>query len=378
MHGSLAQALYSCGRQDEAREVIEEGVRLAREQKAMLMLFRHLIVKGYFEMDAGESQEAAESLAEAFAISSEKGYLNFSWWRRDVMTRVCLKALEEGIEAEWIGGMVRRRGLVPEEPPLHLDAWPWPLKVYTLGRFEIARDGTPVQFSGKVPQKPLLMLKAVVALGGKGVSEVQLSDILWPDADGDLAHRSFETTLYRLRHLLGDDGVLQHEGGLLGIDRRHCWVDAWAFEHLCGRAESLWRSGNGAGPQEAMALGEKALGLYHGHFLPSEGHEAWTVVARERLRNKFLRLTLLIGRHWEQTGQYEEALRYFEKGIEVDGLAEELYQHVMACHIRLGWKADALRAYERCRAALSSTLGITPSDRTEEIIEAIRPVNASR
>ena len=34
------------------------------------------------------------------------------------------------------------------------DNWSWPLKVYTLSRFSLVRDGRKVEFTGKVQQKP--------------------------------------------------------------------------------------------------------------------------------------------------------------------------------------------------------------------------------
>ena len=92
-------------------------------------------------------------------------------------------------------------------PSQHLENWPWPLKINTLGQFAMERDGEAVRFSGKVQQKPLLLLKALIAFGGREVKEEQLCDALWPDAEGDLAHRSFETTLYRLRLLLGKEAI---------------------------------------------------------------------------------------------------------------------------------------------------------------------------
>ena len=36
-----------------------------------------------------------------------------------------------------------------------LDQHAWPLKIYTLGRFGLVRDGVPLHFTGKVPRKPL-------------------------------------------------------------------------------------------------------------------------------------------------------------------------------------------------------------------------------
>ena len=68
---------------------------------------------------------------------------------------------------------------------LYLEEWPYPIKIYTLGRFEIIRDDEPLHFSGKEQKKPLELLKALIAFGGRDVPEERLTDALWPDADGD-------------------------------------------------------------------------------------------------------------------------------------------------------------------------------------------------
>ncbi len=60
----------------------------------------------------------------------------------------------------------------------------WPLKIYTLGRFELVRDNKPIGLSRKAPKKPFTMLKTLITFGGKDVSESQISDILWPEAEG--------------------------------------------------------------------------------------------------------------------------------------------------------------------------------------------------
>ena len=57
----------------------------------------------------------------------------------------------------------------------------------------------------------------------------------------------------------------------------------------------------------------------------------------------------------------------------MDELAEEFYQRMMICHQRNGQVAEAVAAYNRCRQALSSMLGITPSPETEAILKRIRP-----
>ena len=116
-----------------------------------------------------------------------------------------------------------------------------------------------------------------------------------------------------------------------------------------------------------MQLAEKAIGLYKGHFLPGDEEETWTVSYRERLRNKFLRLIIKSGDYWQKTQQWEKAIEYYQKALEVDDLAEEFYQHLMICHQHLGQNAEAIRAYRRCKDTLLAVLGIEPSPLTQKI-----------
>jgi len=149
-------------------------------------------------------------------------------------------------------------------------------KIYTLGKFDIARDGKVVKFSRKVQQKLLLLLKALIAFRGRDVKEEHLCDALWSDAEGDLTHRSFETKLYRLRQWIGKDNVVQLKEGRFTLDLRSCWVDAFALEKALDEAEGLWerirrcravprQSENTA--SQAIQLIRKAITLYRGHFL---------------------------------------------------------------------------------------------------------------
>lgn len=76
------------------------------------------------------------------------------------------------------------------------------VRVHTLGRFAVEVDGAPLRFGVKGPRKPLALLKALIARGGRGVRAEPLVEALWPDADGDHAQRSFRVALHRLLALL--------------------------------------------------------------------------------------------------------------------------------------------------------------------------------
>jgi DNA-binding SARP family transcriptional activator len=218
-----------------------------------------------------------------------------------------------------------------------------------------------------VQQKPLALLKALIALGGRGVPEERLAELLWPEADGDLAHHSFEVALSRLRKLLGNEEALVLKEGHLSLSNRQCWVDVWVFERSLGQAEKARKEGTGT---EAIRLFEKALSLYRGPFLQSEEMNC-AASPREKLRSGFLRAVAHLGQCYEDGERWEEAVSCYGKGIEAYDLAEELYRRLMVCHIRQGREAEALSVYRRCRKTLSSVLGVDPSTETRAIAASL-------
>jgi two-component SAPR family response regulator len=78
------------------------------------------------------------------------------------------------------------------------------------------------------------------------------------------------------------------------------------------------------------------------------------------------------GRHLENGGQWGKALVCYQKGLEVDDLAEELYRRLMVCHRQLGQVAEALAVYHRCRRKLSAVLRVNPSPETEAVFRSLR------
>jgi LuxR family maltose regulon positive regulatory protein len=332
--------------------------------------YQYLLTEAQFAMDRGDEEHCMEALREALAYAKSIGLKTMmGLWQPLVMARLFAKALEKGIEVEYVRELIRMFRLPSENIPPEVESWPWRLKIHTLGDFAIEIDATPLKFSGKVQKKPLLLLKALVALGGRSVKEEDVADLLWPDADGDAAHISLTTTLSRLRRLIGHEEAIQLKEGRLELDGRYCRVDTFAFEHLISQADASWQKGDSA---NALVLAEKATGIYKGHFLAGETEEPWMASIRERLRNKFLRNLSKLGHHYEEAGHWEKALGLYYRGLEVDDLEEEVYQRIMLCCFRLGRKAEGIRAYELCRNTLSTALGVEPSSETEALHKQLR------
>ena len=116
---------------------------------------------------------------------------------------------------------------------------------------------------------------------------------------------------------------------------------------------------------------EKAIALYHGAFLAREMEEPWTMSTSERLRTKFLQMVGKLGDYRQQAGQWDKALECYQKGLEVDDLAEEFCQGLMTCYQRLDRKAEALTFYHRYQKRLSTVLGLEPSAKTLAIYKTL-------
>ena len=83
------------------------------------------------------------------------------------------------------------------------------------------------------------------------------------------------------------------------------------------------------------------------------------------MRAKFLYYTKAIGKYWQQSGRYDLAAECYQTGIEIDDLAEELYQQLMVCHHQLGQEAEVVKIYYRCRAMLHNAFGLEPSEKNQ-------------
>ena len=278
-HLQNAYVLHALGRHREAADYLAQTFDFAREIKSKYLEYSALVARALFAFDRGEEASGLKSLRSAMTLGREGGYFGVWGPLPYDLARLCMKALEYGIEVEFVQEIIRRHKMMPDHPPLYLENWPWPVKICVLGKFELFKDGQPVQFNRKAQKKPLLMLKAMIALGGKDIDEERLMDILWPEADGDQAYSALTTTLSRLRQLLGEK-VLEVQAGRVTLNPRYCWVDVWAFEGLADKAEDLWRgSHSGDGQAEALQLMGKAVELYQGPFLSDEGSDAFLGLA---------------------------------------------------------------------------------------------------
>jgi ATP/maltotriose-dependent transcriptional regulator MalT len=212
------QVRHELRQRDEAREHLAWLLEFAAATESDLIKCPAWLALAQLQLDDGAEQEALGALRQALAVGRAQGYVTVYGWRPHVMARLCAKALEAGIEVEYVRQLVRARQLVPDTARAEATEWPWPVRIVTLGRFEMQRDGVALRFSKKAPRRPLDLLMALVALGGVEVPEDRLTEALWPDAEGDAAQRALSINIFRLRRLLGTERAIRRQSGCVGLD----------------------------------------------------------------------------------------------------------------------------------------------------------------
>lgn len=345
-----AHALVAADARDEALAAYDEAIALASAADARNFRFHRELARALFALRNGDESEVREVLAALFPACREAGFHGFSRQPPAEVAKLVAFALRERIEPDYARALARVRQL-PAPSPDAAD-WPWPLSIRTLGAFELRRHGEPVVSKGKAQKKPLELLKATIAHGARRVDAAKLTSELWPDAEGDDAKASFDSTLYRLRKLCGVEGAIVLAEGKLSLDPASVWIDAVALDALL---------------DEAPAPVDRALVLARGDFLADEGSLPWAARERDRLKARLMRAVVAAAGDHEARGDFGAARALYEAALERDNLAEAVYRRLMVCQRELGDAAGALVTYRRCRELLSIVLGRAPGAETEAV-----------
>jgi ATP/maltotriose-dependent transcriptional regulator MalT/DNA-binding SARP family transcriptional activator len=345
-----AMSLLACDDIDGALARYEEAGALAFGVDRRNFDIQRGLIRAELARRHGDLESAAAELAHWLPLAREHAYYGFLRQVPAVVSPLLALALARGIEPAFVRELIRQRKLAPPTP--EAADWPWPLALRTLGPFVLLRDGEPVVSKGKAQKKPLELLKALIAHGGRNVDAAMLTALLWPDAEGDDAKTSFDSNLYRLRKLLSVDGALLLAEGKLSLNPATTWLDVWAFEHALD-----------ADPPRV----EGALALYAGPFLAVDASVPWALPLRDRLQARLSRAVLAACQQHEARRDFAAPRALYQRALELDNLAEAIYRRLMICQREEGDAAGALTTYRRCRELLSIVLGRKPAAETEAI-----------
>ena len=231
-----------------------------------------------------------------------------------------------------------------------------------LGPIEVAAPDGPVEVSGPKERAALAVL---VAWAGEVMSTERLAEALWGDEPPRSSGKIVQNLVLHLRKTLGPSVIDTRPGGYV-LNAAPDSIDVRRFERLVAEGRSRAAAGD---PTAAAAL-SAAVGLWRASPLPEL--EDWPPGRSEGARLEELHRCVVedLAEVELGIGHHRECVARLEAMVDEEPLRERRWVLLMLGLYRCGRQADALRAYQRARAALGD-LGLEPGPELQAMDRAV-------
>lgn len=236
------------------------------------------------------------------------------------------------------------------------------LRLITLGRLQLLRDGPPDEFIHLQPKRLALLAFLALAAGDGCQQRDTLLALFWPRSDRDHSRRCLRQALFHLRNELGDGVILNCGRNGVTLAPGRLWCDAAAVDvALRGQRR------------------RDALDLYTGDFLPGlfvdqDGAELdeWVERTRRRLRAAVAACAWELAEEEARHQRIGWALELAHRARSLSPDDERGLRRHMALLARAGDSAAALRAYADFSRRLRREYDAEPSSESLALVSALK------
>ena len=241
------------------------------------------------------------------------------------------------------------------------------VRIYLAGRVAIEASSRVIGQAAFPGRQGRLAFAYLVVRRGP-VPRGELADLLWRAAPPTSADAALSAITSKLRSLLEDAGLPRQtlSSALGSYELRlpsSAWVDIEAAASAVHEGEAALNAGDYRG---AFGGSTVAYHIARRPFLPGD-EGAWVERQRAYLQAIHARATETMAAVSMHHGDLQLATALAEELLERDPFREGGYQLLMRAHAAAGSRAEALRAYERCRRLLAEELGADPSPETQAL-----------
>ena len=254
------------------------------------------------------------------------------------------------------------------------------LSISLFGPLLVLRNGQLV--NGFAYQKARALLIYLLLEAARPHSRDELIGLLWPELPDTAARTNLRQALADLRKVLGDEEatppyLLVTRDSLQFNPSSAYLLDVTEFTTLLDSCE---RHPHRRAERCPICLErmQRAVAYYHGDLLAgfmvgeAAPFEEWLLLKREAFHQRALTALTRLATACERRQQFEPAIQYARRQLELDPWREEAHQQLMRLYASRGQRSAALAQYGVCRTILAQELGVQPAAETTALYTQIQ------
>ena len=244
------------------------------------------------------------------------------------------------------------------------------LKLWILGAPRIEIGNEPL----RVDTRKATALLVYLAERGEPQRRESLAAMFWPESDASHSKAALRRTLSALRKAVGGEWVSADRDN---VSLTAPWLDTKEFRALLASTQE-----HGHAPGEVctgcLEPLTDAVQLYRDNFLSgftlpdSPNFDEWQYFTTQSLLRQQSDALKRLVQVMERAENYELAIEYAHRRLDLDSLNESAHRDLMTLHARLGQRGMAMQQYRDCVRVLQEELGAPPLEETADLYERIK------
>lgn len=253
------------------------------------------------------------------------------------------------------------------------------IRIYLLQRPHIEIDGK--EAFTKLNNKAFAMILYLASKQGQAVSKEVLSEIFWPEQQGENARSNLRQNLSYIKKICTEElaELCTEEVSVISSERNVCSLN----ENLDIKVDLIefWhnlRAGYAAeDADDRIRYLQAAADAYRGSVLSgvyvrgSATFEEWLMFERESVNQNLVRVCKDLASIYQEKGMAERAIDCLKKLLQMDPLLEEVHLELMRLYYENKERAKAICQYKECVRILGEELNISPMEETRSLYQKI-------
>lgn len=235
--------------------------------------------------------------------------------------------------------------------------------VLALGVPRVTRGGESID--GEFQTRSARDMLFYIIESRSGRSQDELMSIFWPNSTLRRAKSAMQTTLSRIRKVLGSSTVVLDGDRYFVVRGSGIRFDVDDFHRLVAQAESH------DSPSLTIEILQAALRLVRGEYMDGSNAD-WVIEVRRKYDRLITRTLKTLADSQIKSLYWEDAIISLHQVIDREPSMESAYRRLMRAYVANGDRASALVVYSRLVDTLRQDLNVEPDPRSRALYQVIR------